>query len=139
MQKKKGGQKFRLSILWGELRSICIKNATLDVPSTGQLGFLLSRSQIFQVKKPDDCLDPDNQAGRSLRTGQDLKTGNNDAATLSVLRPAFCQRKAAQDNRNSLLFIHLAICANAHRLPAVSQGKRTLPHLTQSEITKFKV
>ena len=78
-------------------------------------------------------------AGRSLRRGQDLTTGDNDAAILLVLHSAFCRTKVAQDNRNMLLFIHLAICANAHRVPAVSQGKCTMPHLTQREITEFKV
>lgn len=73
-----------------------------------------------------------------MRRGQDLKTADNDAAALWVLHSAFCWRRVAQDNRNMLLFIHLAIHTNAHRVPAVSQGKCTTPHLTQREITKFK-
>lgn len=78
-------------------------------------------------------------AGRSFRRVQDLKTGDNGAAALSALHSTFCRRIVAQDNRNTLHFIHSAIFANVHGVPAVSQGKHMTPRLTQREIAKFKV
>lgn len=54
-KRKWGGPKFRFSILWGQLRTVCIKNSTFNVPGTAQLGFLLARSHIFQVLKPENC------------------------------------------------------------------------------------